>query len=325
MNFMMEKLKNDHAPVPCLFYPMIKKKNLSVAEILSDSRKQADLLLEIDKEIPSGAVVRMTELWCEAAAFGMECSIGEDDFPALGEPLFSEPDEFENLQVPSLDREPLRSMIEAVRLAAPRMEKPLIVGVTGPYTLGSVLNGSEDFMMNCMTEPEAVEEFLIKITDFLVEYSSAYKAAGASAVMIAEPSTAMVSPAMMKEFSNSYLEKIISALQDDHFSVLYHNCGSVNAHLEVISALPVHGFHFGSDVDLSKVLELMGTDRLVMGNIDPRSFLGTDGSKIEASVRSLLEKYSAFENWRLSTGCDLSPSASPEGIQAFFESASQNQ
>ena len=324
MNSIMEKMKNNHAPVPCLFYPVIKKKNLSVAEILSDSRKQADLLFEIAEEVPSGAVVRMTELWCEAAAFGMECKIGEDDFPALGEPLCSEPDELKNLQVPSLDSEPLYSMIEAVRLAAPRMEKPLIVGVTGPYTLGSVLNGSEDFMMNCLTDSDEVGGFLEKITGFLIGYISAYKSAGASAVMIAEPSAAMISPAMMEEFSNSYLEKIISALQDDHFSVLYHNCGSVNAHLEVISALPVQGFHFGSDVDLSKALELIGNDRLVMGNIDPRSFLGTNGSGIEDSVRSLMEKYSSFENWRLSTGCDLPPSASWEGIQAFFEGAAPN-
>ena len=323
MNFIMEKLKNDGAPVPCLFYPIIKKKNLSVAEILLDSQKQADLLFKIGEEVPSGAVVRMTELWCEAAAFGMECKIGEDDFPSLGQPLVSEPEEFEALQVPALDSEPLRSMIEAVRLAAPRIKKPLIVGVTGPYTLGSVLNGSENFMMNCLADPEAAEKLLVKITGFLVEYISAYKAAGASAVMIAEPSAAMISPAMMEEFSNSYLEKIISALQDDHFSVLYHNCGNVTAHFEVIAALPAHGFHFGSDVDLCKALELTGNDRLVMGNVDPRSFLGTDGSEIEASVRSLTEKYSAFENWRLSTGCDLSPSASPKGIQAFFEAASQ--
>lgn len=318
MNVIMEKLKNNRQSVLCLFYPIIKEKSLSVAEILSDSEKQAELLVEIAKKYPVGAVVRMAELWCEAAAFGMKCEIKEDDFPKLGEPLFSEAEELEEVQIPSLDCDVLRPMIEAVRLAVPQMEKPLIVGVTGPYTLGSVLNGSEDFMMNCLMDPDAVGDFLEKITNFLIKYISAYKVAGACAVMIAEPSTAMISPAMMEEFSNTYLEKIVNELQDDKFSIVYHNCGIVNAHLETIAELPVDGFHFGSDVDLAKALELIESGKLVMGNVDPRHFMGVSVSRIEQSVYSLMDKFSFVENWRLSTGCDLSPSASMKGIQAFL-------
>ncbi|HHV99595.1 MAG TPA: hypothetical protein GXX36_08485 [Clostridiaceae bacterium] len=323
MNYIFEQIKNQANPVPCLFYPMAKKMNISVSDVLSDGKKQAQMLIEISKSYPVSAVIRMTELWCEAASFGMECNIAENGFPKLGSPLYTDIDELPDASVPQIVNDVTGPLIEAVELAVPHMDTPLIVGVTGPYTLASVLNGSENFMINCMTEPDDVHIFLEKITDFLIAYISAYKAAGASAVILAEPSVAMISPAMTDEFSNKYIQNIISKTQDESFSIIYHNCGAVNSHIDTILELDADGFHFGSEVNLDYVFKKIGNDKLVMGNIDPRLFISDNGTVIEKTIKNLQEKYSAYDNWRLSTGCDLAPNVFPGNIELFFEAATK--
>ena len=304
-------------PTPCLFYPASREMGVPIRELLTNSEVQKSALLYLADRYPSDAVIRMTELWCEAASFGMDISFPENDFPKLGPAIFSEVGEYESIIMPEAINEITRPLIDAVRLARPRMDKPLIVGVTGAFTLASVLCSSEDFMVNSMIEPEMTHALLGKLTVFLIDYIDEYKKAGADGIILAEPSVAMVSPDMAAEFSNSYIERIISAVQTDEFSVIYHNCGSVNPHLEGIAKLSAHGFHFGSDVDMKRAVEMIPNDRTIMGNIDPRMFLSNNGLKEKiVQTRRICSGYS---NFVLSTGCDLSPKATNESIATFFD------
>lgn len=307
---------NIKSPTPCLFYPIAKEMGITTKQLLANSQTQKEALLAIAKKYPAGAVVRMTELWCEAASFGMEISFADNDFPKLGTALFDEADDFEDISAPSAVNDITSPLIEAISLAKPLMDKPLFVGVTAPYTLASVLNGSENFMINTMTEPELCSGFLQKLTDFLVHYINEYKKAGADGVMLCDPSISMISPDMTNEFANIYNEKIISTLQTDTFSIIYHNCGAVNPHLEAIAKLSARGFHFGSDVDIKKAIDIIPKDRIVMGNVDPRLFLPSSSSK--GKIDALKDEMSGYDNFVLSTGCDLSPNATNENISLFF-------
>lgn len=319
MSFFIDQVRNRTGAIPCLFYPMAKKMGISITQLLSDSQVQANLLIETSRNCSVNAVIRMTELWCEAASFGMVCDIPDNDFPKLGEPICSDIDRLGDIKIPQIENEITAPLIHAVRLSRSHMEKPLIVGATGPYTLCSVLNGSEDFMMNCMMVPDAVHDFLSRITDYLIAYISAYKSVGAAGIILAEPSASMISPAMMDQFSNVYVQKIIKAVQDDSFSLIYHNCGPVNKHLEIISHLDADAFHFGNDVDLDLAFSSIGKDQLVMGNIDPRLFIMATPFDIENQTKKHLNTYAGTSNWILSTGCDLSPDASMENVECFLQ------
>lgn len=321
MSLFTEQLKIHRGAAPCLFYPMAGRMGISMSQLLTEPVVQAEVLTEISRIKLVSAVIRMTELWCEAASFGMEWEISERDFPKLGAPIFSDIGELADLKIPLIENEVTSPLIEAVRLAAPNLHKPLIVGATGPYTLCSVLNGSENFMMNCMLEPDAVHEVLDRITEYLIEYIRAYKEAGASGVILAEPSASMVSPNMMAEFSNRYVERIIQSVQDDTFSLIYHNCGSVNQHLDVISRLDADAFHFGSQVDLGRALKIISKDKLVMGNTDPRIFITSSLSDVENRAAELKNKYQEYSNWIPTTGCDLSPSVTMEKIDSYLEAS----
>ncbi len=298
MKKILKEMLDSKKEMPLLFYPEI---NTNIKDVLENANLQAEVLKSIDEKYDTCAVVRLSELWCEAKSFGVEVKFSDNDFPKVLEPLFMEADEMEDIKFPPVLNETTIPMINSVKLAVPKMSKPLLVGVTGPYTLGCVLGGSEDFMCHCMTDEDLVSDFLEKITEFLTNYIKEYKNAGASGVIIAEPSSAMISPSMMEEFSNCYIQKIIKEVADESFLVIYHNCGNVNAHLDTICKLDVDAFHFGSDVDIEKAIS--STDKIVMGNIEPQLFLGENGEEIKKQKDAL----SKLDNFIVSTGCDLAP------------------
>ncbi|MDO4555011.1 MAG: uroporphyrinogen decarboxylase family protein [Lachnospiraceae bacterium] len=317
-NILNHLWKNTEKISPCLFYPAIIQMGESVKDVLTDGKKQAEVFQYIEKSYPSPIIIRMSELWCEAASFGVELSMAERDFPHLGTPVLKTPADYESLQVPEVRNEIITPMIEAVSIAAPALSKPIVAGITGPYTLASVICDPTEVMMSCMMEPDEAKGLMEKVTSFLVDYALAYKNAGAAGIIIAEPSITMIAPDTAEEFSNYYIKKIIDAVQDDSFFVIYHNCGAVNPHLDVILSLPADAFHFGSDVDLNLALDKADPSRYVMGNVEPRWFLQKNAPAINEKVKELKVLADLHENFIISTGCDLSPAAKAENIDAMF-------
>ncbi|MBR6739346.1 MAG: methyltransferase, partial [Oscillospiraceae bacterium] len=178
--------------------------------------------------------------------------------------------------------------------------------------------------MDCYDEPEMVHLVLEKATAFLVEYAKAYKESGAAGVMIAEPVAGLLSPTLEAEFSSPYVKQIREAVQDEHFAVIYHNCGgNVPVMLDSILGTGCAAYHFGNSVDLEEdILKKVPRDTVIMGNVDPAGILrmGTPES-VRAATLSLLEKCAPYPNFVLSSGCDIPPMTPWENIHAFFKAA----
>ena len=175
-------------------------------------------------------------------------------------------------------------------------------------------------MYLCFDEPETVHTVLDKAAQYLIQYGQALKAAGADGIMMAEPLAGILSPPMAEEFSMPYVKQIINALQDDDFTVIYHNCGnSVPQMLDQIYALGAGAYHFGNAIDMEPVLKTTPANILVMGNIDPAGqFVSGTVESITAATRDLLEKCGSYPNFVPSSGCDIPAHAKWENINAFF-------
>ena len=116
--------------------------------------------------------------------------------------------------------------------------------------------------------------------------AKAYKSAGAAGIVMAEPVSGLLSPTLEEEFSSPYVKKIVDAVQDDHFILVYHNCGdNVPKMLDSILSTGAAAYHFGNAIDMKQILEKMPADVVVMGNIDPVGHLteGTPESVYEAT------------------------------------------
>ena len=165
-----------------------------------------------------------------------------------------------------------------------------------------------------------VHTTLDKATQFLLAYIQEYKKIGAHGVVIAEPAAGLLSPELCGEFSSPYIRKIVDAVEDDDFLVIYHNCGPAVAKLvPQLLETGASAFHFGNAIDLLEMLKQMPDDVLVMGNVDPvSSFRNGTPESVRADTLNLLGRCSEYKNFIPSSGCDIPPVSPWANIDAFF-------
>ena len=196
----------------------------------------------------------------------------------------------------------------------------------GPFSLAARLLDVSEIMMDCYDEPEMVHLILEKVTQFLIEYAKEYKLAGANGIVMAEPVSGLLSPSLEAEFSSPYVKRIVDAVQDNDFIVVYHNCGdNVPLMLDSILSTGAAAYHFGNAVDMEKdIIMKVPSDIVVMGNVDPAGTLrmGTT-DEVKKETLSLLNKCSKYPNFVLSSGCDIPPNTPWDNIDAFFAAVSE--
>jgi hypothetical protein len=91
------------------------------------------------------------------------------------------------------------------------------------------------------------------------------KEAGANGLVIAEPAAGLLSPDLCEEFSSKYVKKIVEAVQDDNFAIVYHNCGNTVPLIDSIVGIGANAYHFGNAVDIGVILEKMPSNIPVLG------------------------------------------------------------
>ena len=308
--------------MPILSFPAAQKLGVSVETLVKSADLQAKAMEIIARETDTIAAVSLMDLSVEAEAFGAKVRFTEDEVPAIVGQLIADEDAANELEVPDLTAGRAALCVEAVRTAKQSITgKPVIAGMIGPYSLAGRLCDVTEIMYLCFDEPETVHTVLDKVTQYLIQYGQAMKAAGADGIMMAEPLAGILSPDMAEEFSMPYVKRIIDALQDDEFAVLYHNCGnSVPQMLDAIYALGAAAYHFGNAIDMESVMKVTPADILVMGNIDPAGqFASGTVESITSATKDLMAKCGSYKNFVPSSGCDIPAHAKWENIHAFFK------
>ncbi|MBQ4141119.1 MAG: uroporphyrinogen decarboxylase family protein [Clostridia bacterium] len=309
-------------PMPILSFPSVSLLGVSVRELIASSELQAKGMRAVADETDASASVSFMDLSVEAEAFGATVCVSEDEVPTVKGRLVSDEDEAEALEVPKVGSGRTGVYIEAVRKAVELItDRPVLAGMIGPFSLAARLLDVTEIMMDCYDDPDMVHLVLEKTTAFLIEYAKAYKATGAAGIVMAEPVSGLLSPALEEEFSSPYVKKIVDAVQDDGFSVIYHNCGdNVPRMLDSILTTGAAAYHFGNSVDMEKdIIAKVPSSTLVMGNIDPAGILrmGTP-EKVREETLALLGKCAKYPNFLLSSGCDIPPMTPWENVKAFF-------
>ena len=308
--------------LPILSFPAAQKMGVTVETLVKSSELQAQAMEIIAHDTATFASVSLMDLSVEAEAFGARVRFTADEVPAIIGQLVSDEEEATALAVPDMTAGRASLCVEAVRMAKQRiMDKPVLAGMIGPYSLAGRLCDVTEIMYLCFDEPETVHTVLDKAAEYLIQYGQAMKAVGADGVMMAEPLAGILSPDMAEEFSMPYVKRIINALQDDDFSVIYHNCGnSVPQMLNLIYDLGAAAYHFGNAIDMEAVMKVTPANILVMGNIDPAGqFASGTVESITEATRVLLEKCGTYSNFIPSSGCDIPAHAKWENINAFFK------
>lgn len=308
--------------LPILSFPAAGKLGVTVEALVQDPELQARAMEYVALNTPSPVAMSPMDLSVEAEAFGAKVCFAAENIPAISGRLVSGEEEARNLSVPRPGAGRTGIYIEGVRRAVERLgSKPLLAGMIGPFSLAGRLMDVTEIMYSCYDEPETVHIVLEKAAAFLIEYGKAMRKAGAAGILMAEPLTGVLNPAMAREFSIPYVKRIIQALQDDSFGIIYHNCGgSVTSMLKDIFSQGAIAYHFGNAVNMKEILENAPQDVLCMGNIDPAAqFAGGSPSSMRNAVEELMACCGSYGNFLPSSGCDIPAHTRWENINAFFQ------
>jgi len=319
----IEKMKNAEkkTALPILSFPCVSLLGISVRELISDGKMQAKGMKMVADRTKSAAAVSLMDLSVEAECFGAAIRVSDSEVPTVTGRLINDMDEAEALEVPKVGACRTGIYIEAIREASKVItDRPVLAGMIGPFSLAARLLDVSEIMVDCYDDPDMVHTVLEKCTEFLTEYAKAYKSAGADGIVLAEPVSGLLSPTLEEEFSSPYVKKIVDAVQDEQFILIYHNCGDNTPRmLDSILSIGAAAYHFGNAVDMSEMLEKIPENELVMGNVDPAGVLrmGTPEAVRDATLE-IMEKCCSYKNFVISSGCDIPPLTPWENIDAFF-------
>lgn len=320
-----EQIAADHKrPLPLLSFPCVQLMGISVRQLISDSALQAAGMKLIADRVPSAAAVSLMDLSVEAQAFGAAIRISDDEVPTVTGAIVTDEETANGLVIPEVGAARTGTYIDAIAKAARQItDRPVFAGVIGPYSLVGRLMDVSEAMIYCYEEPDMVHTVLEKATAFLIRYCSAYKDAGANGVIMAEPLAGLLSPALAQEFSHPYVSRVIQAVQDEEFAVIYHNCGNhVPLMKRDIYGLGAMGYHFGDAISMAEMLPDGPAEALIMGNVSPAAqFCNGTVESITEATRAVMRECCANANFIISSGCDIPPQSSWEHIDAFFRSA----
>lgn len=316
--------------MPVLSFPSIQLLGVTVKDLISDSALQAHGMKAVADRTPgAGAAVSLMDLSVEAECFGAPIRVSGDEVPTVVGaviPMDADEDErmarAEALAVPPIGAGRTQIYIDAIEKAVSLIgDRPVFAGVIGPFSLAGRLLDVTETLIYCYDEPDMVHVVLEKSTAFLIDYIRAYKAAGANGVVIAEPLAGLLSPALAQEFSGDYCKRIVGAVRDEGFAVIYHNCGNTaNITLDSILSCGANAYHFGNAVDMKEILNKVPADTICMGNVDPAGEFrnGTPASIREKTI-ALMQTCCKHPNFVISSGCDIPPLAPWDNIEAFFD------
>jgi uroporphyrinogen decarboxylase len=306
--------------MPIATYPGLRLTGANVSAIVTNPAAQVAVQVALRQRYGSPFVLSAMDLSAEAEAFGCAVSMSDTEVPTVTGRLVTSLEEAKALPIPLAGAKRTGVYLEAIRGLAALPDNPLVLGgCIGPFSLAARLVGVSEAMEMTAAEPDLMHVLLEKSTAFLASYVAGFKAAGAHAVIMAEPAAGLLSPRSVSAFSSAYIRQIGSAVCDGRFTVILHNCAAKLLHLPAILETGLEVFHFGSPMDIVGALDRVQPSVVLCGNLDPTGvFVQSPPDEIRMRAARLLDAVGARRNFVLSSGCDLPPSAPLSSLDSLY-------
>lgn len=323
MSIFAEAVLDSRRPLalPIAVYPGLEVTRARVLDIVTNAAAQAEASAAIHQRYRTPFALTARDLSLEAEAFGCEILWTENEIPTATGRVVSTAAQVRGLRKPEPGEKRTGLAFEVVRRLKKLPSNPIVLaGAIGPFSLAARLLDISEALQLTVTDPGIVRMVLEKSSAFLIDYVRGLKSAGASGVIMAEPTAGLLFPAALKEFSSQYVRQIVAAAEDERFTIILHNCGARGVHLASVLDSGARAFHFGAAMDLGAALAAAGSDRIFCGNLDPSSvFARATAADVAAKTQALLSQFAEHHNFLPSSGCDLPPGTPLENLDAFFE------
>ena len=314
-------LNSPHAiPMTIGVYAGLEIINASVIDAVTSAQVQTEAILALHEYLGTEILMTAMDLSVEAELFGCQIKLTEDEIPTVIGRKITSAKAIEGMPIPAPNSGRARVQLKTVENLVRASDKPVLGCMIGPFSLAGRLFGFTEVMELSITEPDALERLLDKVSRFLAEYALAFRNSGAAGVIMAEPAAGLLSPRGLAQFSAKYIRAISEQTANHGFTILYHNCGARLVHLEKILEAGLEIYHFSSPMDILNALSMVEDRIILSGNLDPAAvFLAGSPEFVRKKTRELMSQAVGHRNFVIASGCDIPPHTPLANLEAFYQ------
>ncbi|HRP71870.1 MAG TPA: uroporphyrinogen decarboxylase [Luteimonas sp.] len=278
------------------------------------------------------AAILFSDILTIPDAMGLGLHFVDGEGPKFERPVRSAAD-VAKLGVPDMETG-LRYVMDAVRTIRRELDgKVPLIGFSGsPWTLACYMvegGGSKDFSRikaMALNEPDTLHKLLSVNADAVIAYLSAQRAAGAQALQLFDTWGGVLSPAMYREFSLPYLQRIAQGLERgegaERTPLILFGKGTA-AYLEDLAATGADGVGVDWLVELGEAARRTQGTVAVQGNLDPTTLYGSPEA-IRREVRRALDSWrdgngGSREGHVFNLGHGMSPDMDPDHVAVLVD------
>lgn len=277
-------------------------------------------------------------LTVEAEAMGAQVDLGGKDKPpqVLNTP-FSNADD---IDIPDnfLESGRIPTVLKAVEILKEKYDDlPIVVGITGPFTLTGHLLGVENLVRYLKTDIDEVEDAIENSLDACMDYAEALSDVEVDVVCVAEPTASpeLIDPLQFKSIVKPRLEDLAGFI--DEKKVL-HICGSTQEIIHDMASIGYDGISVEEKVDIVKAKEdiecgisslksggkclpnTINTPSKIIGNVSTSQTLFTGSIEdVKTETKKALDDGIAI----LAPSCGLAPLSPIANIKAMVEARNE--
>lgn len=193
-----------------------------------------------------------------------------------------------------------------------------------PFSLASMLRGSQDLMTDLLLDPEGVHRLLEYATEAGIQFIRLMAGTGADMVSngdsVAGPE--MIQPEHYREFAHVYEKRLIDEAHRLGLPYTLHICGDTDVILEDMVRTGADALELDYLTDIHLIYQYCNNSTLFIGNLDPSGVInfGTT-AVVKERTEELLEIYRDSPRLMVNAGCAIPPDTPSENIRQLVECA----
>ena len=313
-------------------YRATRKEAGSFLAMAKNPEIACEVTLQPLRRFPLDAAILFSDILTVPDAMGLGLYFVEGEGPKFERPV-RDAAAVAKLAVPDMETE-LRYVMEAVRTIRRELDGAVpLIGFSGsPWTLACYMiegGGSKDFgriKAMAYSEPALLHQLLSVVTDAVIAYLSAQRAAGAQALQVFDTWGGVLSPALYREFSLKYLQRIASELKRgegaERTPLILFGKGN-DPYIDQLAACGAEALGVDWTVSLEDAAWRSKGKVALQGNLDPATLYASPDA-IRTQVREVLDSYmhgngGSRDGHVFNLGHGMSPDMDPEHVAVLVE------
>jgi len=265
----------------------------------------------------------------EAADCGAAIIFGDDAPPAIDNQnaLLADKTRLVGLKMPEpLTGGRMEDRVRAAELFRQRVGGQKIIEgwIEGPCAEGADLRGISSLMMDFYEDPAFVRDLFEFATEMELNFARAQIEAGVDLMGVGDAAASLIGPALYQEFVLPYERRLVDGIHRLGVAVRLHICGNTRAILGDAAILGCDIVDLDYPVPVAKAREQMGSQQILLGNIDPVSVLQDSGpEQIYNAVEQCHRQ--AGSRFIVGAGCEVTRGTADENLRVLTEYARSHQ